>query len=81
MSPNFHISNQLYCTYTGTLQIHVMRDNPNHSAPLMGGMWGARLNTTQLRMRFTSAFKQILKDGMAYIARGNGGWDQMALRR
>ena len=57
-----------------------MRDNPNHSAPLMGGMWGAKLNST-LRKDFTDAFKQILKDHMAYIERGNGGWDQMCLRR
>jgi hypothetical protein len=61
-------------------KVHVMRDNPNHSAPLMGGMWGAKLNSS-VRHNFVRSFKEILKDSMAYIPRGNGGWDQMALRR
>ena len=57
-----------------------MRDNPNHSAPIMGGMWGGKLNKT-LRDKFRDSFKEIFKDGLAYQDRTSGGWDQVVLRR
>jgi len=60
--------------------VHVMRDNPNHSASMMGGMWGARLDPTT-RQQFKSSFRRMFKDGLSYAARASGGWDQAVLKR
>ena len=57
-----------------------MRDNPNHGASIMGGMWGAKLNP-EVRNKFKESFKDMFKDGLAYANRTLGGWDQVVLRR
>ena len=57
-----------------------MRDNPNHGASIMGGMWGAKLNP-ELRNKFKESFVKIFKDGLAYANREGGGWDQIVLKR
>ncbi len=57
-----------------------MRDNPNHGASIMGGMWGAKLNP-ELRNEFKESFVKIFKDGLAYANREGGGWDQIVLKR
>ena len=62
-------------------QVHVMRDHPAHSAPMMGGMWGARLDTAAARGSFKEAFKKMLRNGVSYVNRTLGGWDQIALQR
>ena len=41
------------------LQVHVMRDHPAHTASMMGGMWGAKVEDvrTDLRQSFAAMFK------------------------
>ena len=59
-----------------------MRDNPNHSAPMMGGMWGVNLNTSyQIRDLMSHAIEDVLAEGITMAPRSSGGWDQVALRR
>ena len=58
-----------------------MRDHPAHSAPMMGGMWGARMDTAAARGSFKEAFKKMLRNGVSYVNRTLGGWDQIALQR
>jgi len=60
-------------------KVHVMRDHPAHGAVMMGGMWGAKVWTT--RLRFRKAFTELFKNGLAYMSRLKGGWDQVALQR
>ena len=31
--------------------IHVMRDHPQHGAPLLGGLWGARVTDKNIRLK------------------------------
>ena len=56
-----------------------MRDHPAHSAPMMGGMWGAKLKKS--RQKFRESFKNMLRNGVSYVNRTLGGWDQIALQR
>ena len=56
-----------------------MRDHPAHGAVMMGGMWGARVDSA--RPRFRRAFTKLFKDRLAYVSRLKGGWDQVALQR
>ena len=56
-----------------------MRDHPAHTAPMMGGMWGARL--VRARPRLKECFKKMLRNGVSYVDRKLGGWDQIALQR
>jgi len=60
-------------------KVHIMRDHPAHGAPIMGGMWGAKVKQT--RKEFHESFKKIFKNGVAYVNRTYGGWDQIALQR
>jgi len=60
-------------------QVHGMRDHPAHSAVMMGGMWGARVDRT--RRQFRKAFTKLFKSSLAYVNRFKGGWDQVALQR
>ena len=57
-----------------------MRDHPAHSAFMMGGMWGGKVD--QAGAQFMTAFKKMFKDGIAYVPREEGGgYDQIALTR
>lgn len=56
-------------------EVHVMRDHPAHTAVIMGGMWGAKV--IQTRHRFKKAFTEMFKNGISYISRLKGGWDQV----
>lgn len=60
-------------------KIHIMRDHPAHGAVMMGGTWAARVSST--RNRFKKSFSELFKNGLAYIDRFKGGWDQVALQR
>jgi len=59
--------------------IHIMRDHPAHEAVMMGGTWAAKVSST--RNRFRKSFAELFKNGLAYINRFKGGWDQVALQR
>ena len=56
-----------------------MRDHPAHTAPMMGGMWGVRL--VRARPRIKECFRKMLRNGVSYVNRTLGGWDQIALQR
>ena len=56
-----------------------MRDHPAHGAVMMGGMWAAKV--ASIRNRFKKSFAELFKNGVAYIDRFKGGWDQVALQR
>ena len=60
--------------------IHVMRDHPAHSTYILGGTWGAKVEN--LRNKLMAKFKDLFRDGLAYIPREKGGgYDQIALMR
>jgi len=60
-------------------QVHIMRDHPARTAPIMGGMWGVK--TFINRDIIKTSFKKLLKNGVSYVNRTLGGWDQVALQR
>jgi len=60
-------------------KIHIMRDHPAHEAVMLGGTWAAKVTDT--RNRFRKSFSELFKNGLAYIDRFKGGWDQVALHR
>ena len=39
--------------------VHVMRDNPYHNVPILGGMWGIKL-TPDMRLNMEQAFTEII---------------------
>ena len=43
------------------LAFHVMRDNPHHGTEILGGMWGARLDSG-LRTELTTAMTELLNN-------------------
>ena len=43
------------------LPFHSMRDNLHHGVEILGGMWGARLDTGA-RERYDGAVKKLLTD-------------------
>ena len=42
---------------------HVMRDNPNHGTEILGGMWGARMDTGH-EDEFRQSMTKLLNDVM-----------------
>ena len=58
-----------------------MRDHPAHTAPIMGGMWGTRVVEGGARDGIKECFKKMLRNGVSYVNRTLGGWDQIALQR
>ena len=60
-------------------EVHVMRDHPAHTASIMGGMWGAKAGAVRTQLR--RSFSQMFRNGVSYVDRKLGGWDQIALER
>ena len=58
-----------------------MRDNPAHSAEMLGGAWETDLTRQQARSEWEYALKLILNDPMAYTWRRGYGQDQVLLGR
>ena len=56
-----------------------MRDHPAHTASIMGGMWGAKAGAVRTQLR--RSFSQMFRNGVSYVDRKLGGWDQIALER
>ena len=56
-----------------------MRDHPAHTASIMGGMWGAKVEPIRRNLR--KSFSQMFKSGISYVDRNLGGWDQIALQK
>ena len=59
--------------------LHVMRDHPFHSEPMLGGLWGARL--TKSRGAWKSIWTAIMNDPLSGSSRTSYGPDQTLLRR
>ena len=63
--------------------IHVMRDHPGHDTPMLGGMWGTRLDeaSNSLRLKWAKSWIQILMDQQTFSGRNRRGDDQDILAR
>ena len=61
------------------LTFHVMRDNPHHAAPVLAGLWGARLDTGD-RTNLQAGMEKMLEDVRLRAGRWYKGLDQMLLR-
>ena len=48
-------------SYSSLQFLHVMRDHPAHGAYIMAGMWGARLDNSEVRRRFLVAFTDMFQ--------------------
>ena len=59
--------------------LHVMRDHPLHSNPMLGGLWGARLRRS--RTTWKSIWTSILADPLSRSSRTSNGPDQTLLKR
>ena len=59
--------------------LHVMRDHPLHSEPMLGGLWGARL--AKNRSAWKSIWGAIMDDPLSRSGRTSYGPDQTLLRR
>ena len=55
--------------------VHVMRDNPYHNVPILGGMWGIKL-TPDMRLNMEQAFTEIIDSDIFYKSRDLSGPDQ-----
>ena len=44
---------------------HVMRDNPHHGTEILGGMWGARMDTGH-REEFREMMEELLEAGVSH---------------
>ena len=63
--------------------VHVMRDHPGHDTPMLGGMWGTRLDeaSNSLRLKWAKSWIQILMDQQTFAGRSRRGDDQDILAR
>ena len=63
--------------------VHVMRDHPGHDTPMLGGMWGTRLDQAgnSLRLKWAKSWIQILLDQQTFAGRTQRGYDQDILAR
>ena len=59
--------------------IHIMRDHPAHFTEILGGGWGAKINQTEIRQKWKTSWKSILKDKLAFAKRSEKGPDQTIL--
>jgi len=57
-----------------------MRDHPLHDVPILGGMWGAKLEKPNVKEHFKMAFDDILKSSYSSAPRSEKGADQSALK-
>ena len=55
--------------------LHVMRDHPGHDAPILAGMWGAKVYKN--RPAFRASVLALLSDPLAYSPKGHSSEDQV----
>ena len=61
---------------------HIMRDHPDQGIPMLGSMWGWKEDGKgESRKRWKQAWREGLKDKLAWAGRGEWGPDQTFLRR
>ena len=63
------------------LSLHAMRDHPWHTVPIMGGGWGAKLDTQTRRDNWNSSWTAMLADSKLYSSPASKGPDQDLLGR
>ena len=61
--------------------LHAMRDHPQHTVPILGGGWGARLDTEDRRERWRTSWSRMLSDSDLYAGPQHKGPDQKLLQR
>jgi len=59
--------------------VHMMRDHPQHLAPVLAGMWGAKMSGR--RKRWQSTWQAILKSSEAWAPRHRSQSDQQLLKK
>ena len=59
------------------LQFHVMRDYLGHDITMLGGLWGAKIDTKEMRIKFTNNVTEMLMRRKAYSSRKAYGVDQV----
>lgn len=55
--------------------LHVMRDHPHHTRPILGGMWGVRIGPDWVRV-----YRDMLRSFAAEAARNRYGTDEQFLQ-
>ena len=58
---------------------HVMRDHPHHRISILGGLWGIKLQKSNIREKFSKSFNDLLLDPLVNSTRIKHGPDQTAL--
>ena len=63
--------------------LHVMRDHPQHSVPMLGGLWGAQLSGSRKVWGdfWREIWTDIIADPLSQSGRGDKGPDQTLLGR
>ena len=61
--------------------LHAMRDHPFHTVPIMGGGWGAKLDTQTRRDNWRLTWDNMLTDARLYSGSDKKGPDQDLLHR
>ena len=61
--------------------LHVMRDNPHHSVPILGGMFGLNLTRKNSRNLWKQSWNEMLSDSWAKGPRSARGLDQELLQK
>jgi len=63
--------------------IHMMRDHPQHTAPVLAGMWGAKMSGghSGRRKKWQSTWQSILKSSEAWAPRQRSQSDQQLLKK
>ena len=61
--------------------IHVMRDHPRHSFPMLGGLWGTKLFMENIRSKWKNSWQNVLEDNIMWARKHDYGLDQDFLQR
>ena len=64
-----------------SFDLHVMRDHPWHGVPMMGGTWGTKLDSPDIRSKWSQTWGRMLNDSLAFVGQNNVGPDQTALQK
>ena len=58
-----------------------MRDHPAHTEPMMGGMWGAKLDRLTTRQKFAESFSRLYRSPLFTASHLEAGHDQTMLKK
>ena len=60
---------------------HIMRDHFYHSQPIVGGMWGVRLDDPVVRAKCREAWERASQGPLMWAKRTSKGGDQALLKK